>query len=487
MTEFRVGVDIGGTFTDIVYIDEETTEIVVDKARSTPHDPAQGVLEAIEKIKADLSKIDVFSHGSTVGVNALVQGKGAKVGLITTRGFTDVLGMGRADRKELYNYLWKKPKPLVPRYLRFGVTERCNHLGEVTKELNEDEVLEIVCAEACRLTGATGSSVLLIEDEGWMKVGVSTGDLAPSIPRIPMNESLAGLAVQRGEPMLFNGPETQAQVYERNPDLHSLLVVPLRGKESFIGALDVINRPGGFSQESIRILELFAAQAAIAIENARLHHQAEELAVTKERQRLARELHDSVTQALYTASLYIDATNLALTSGKEDLAQDHLSELRNMVREAMLDMRLLIFELHPPALEQEGLVAALRVRLAAVEARAGLQTELEVEGERRLPITIEQELYRIAQEALNNVMKHAQAQHVTIRLQYGQKAGRPTVFLQVRDDGIGFDPLTALNAGGVGLRSFEERAAKLGGRVTVESSPGQGTTVTVEFETEEAL
>jgi signal transduction histidine kinase len=104
-----------------------------------------------------------------------------------------------------------------------------------------------------------------------------------------------------------------------------------------------------------------------------------------------------------------------------------------------------------------------------------------------LPIAIEQELYRIAQEALNNVMKHAKAQRVTIRLQYGQRAVHPSINLQVHDDGIGFDPLTAMNAGGVGLRSFEERAAKLGGRVTLESSPGRGTTVTVEIETEEAL
>ena len=140
----RLAVDIGGTFTDIVYINEETTRVVVEKVRSTPHDPAQGVLEAIAKIKVDLSKIDVFSHGSTVGVNALVQRKGAKVGLITTKGFKDVLEMARADRKELYNYLWKKPKPLVPRYLRFGVSERCNHLGQAIKELNEGEVREIV-------------------------------------------------------------------------------------------------------------------------------------------------------------------------------------------------------------------------------------------------------------------------------------------------------------------------------------------------------
>jgi signal transduction histidine kinase len=182
-------------------------------------------------------------------------------------------------------------------------------------------------------------------------------------------------------------------------------------------------------------------------------------------------------------ALYADAGALALAAGKRDVTRSHLQELRDTARSAMHDMRLLIFELHPPALEQEGLVTALRLRLAAVEARAGLQTDLEIEEERRLPIVMEQELYRIVQEALNNVMKHAKAQHVSIRLHYGQG---PTVRLQVRDDGIGFDPRIAMNAGGMGLRSFEERTAKLGGRVTVESSPGQGTIVTVDVDTEEA-
>jgi len=140
----RLAVDIGGTFTDIVYINEETMSVVVDKVRSTPEDPGQGVLEAIAKIKADMGKVAIFTHGSTVAMNTLVQKKGARVGLITTRGFTDVLEMARGDRKELYNYLWKKPKPLVPRYLRLGVGERCDYLGQVVSELDEAEVPELV-------------------------------------------------------------------------------------------------------------------------------------------------------------------------------------------------------------------------------------------------------------------------------------------------------------------------------------------------------
>jgi N-methylhydantoinase A len=138
----RIAVDIGGTFTDIVYFDDSTMQIIIDKVRSTPQDVGRAVLQAVEKIKADLPQITQFVHGTTVGLNALLERKGARVGLITTAGFTDVLEMARGDRKELYNYLWKKPKPLVPRHLRLGVSERTNFLGQVLTPLNHEEVKE---------------------------------------------------------------------------------------------------------------------------------------------------------------------------------------------------------------------------------------------------------------------------------------------------------------------------------------------------------
>src|SRR3990172_9449060 len=106
----RVGVDIGGTFTDIVCFDDDSMDVVIDKVRSTPHDIGQAVLTAIEKISVDTPGVNQFIHGTTVGLNALLERKGSKIGLITTKGFIDVLEMGRGDRKELYNYLWKKPK-----------------------------------------------------------------------------------------------------------------------------------------------------------------------------------------------------------------------------------------------------------------------------------------------------------------------------------------------------------------------------------------
>ena len=136
----RIAVDIGGTFTDIVYIDEEAEQIIADKVRSTPSDIGRAVFEAIKKIGVDMREVSIFVHGTTVGLNTVVQRAGARVGLITTDGFSDVLEMARGDRKELYNYLWKKPKPLVPRHLRVGIKERTDHLGRIAQKVNAKEV-----------------------------------------------------------------------------------------------------------------------------------------------------------------------------------------------------------------------------------------------------------------------------------------------------------------------------------------------------------
>ena len=140
----RIAVDIGGTFTDIVCLNDDTLEMTADKVHSTPLEIGRAVMDAVLKIKADLREVELFVHGTTVGLNTVVQGKGAKTGLITTEGFRDVLEMGRGDRKELYNYLWKKPKPLVPRHLRLGLDERTDALGRILRKVRREDVARIL-------------------------------------------------------------------------------------------------------------------------------------------------------------------------------------------------------------------------------------------------------------------------------------------------------------------------------------------------------
>jgi signal transduction histidine kinase len=162
-----------------------------------------------------------------------------------------------------------------------------------------------------------------------------------------------------------------------------------------------------------------------------------------------------------------------------DALERNLKEVRNMAREAMYDMRLLVFELRPFMLEKEGLVPVLRARLAAVENRSGLRTEVLVEGERRLPIAIEEELYRIAQEGLNNVVKHAKAKSVRIHIQYEDES----TSLEVIDDGLGFNTQTADQSGGFGLQGIKERVQHLRGSLEIESAPMKGTRLNVRVPT----
>jgi PAS domain S-box-containing protein len=253
--------------------------------------------------------------------------------------------------------------------------------------------------------------------------------------------------------------------------VRSWMGVPLTVRGRVLGMLSLAHHEIGYYEEKdAQLAQAFANQAAIAMHNAELSHQAQMAAVADERSRIARELHDSVTQAIYGVTLYADATRLALEAGETDIVAENLTELRAMAREAMLDMRLLIFELRVPILEEEGLVTALQTRLEAVETRSGVHADFQVQGERRLPPALETELYRIAQEALTNVVKHARANQVTVSLRYDEVQ----VCLEIADDGVGFET-DADQSGGMGLRNIGERVRKIGGELLVQSTPGRGT------------
>ncbi|MFO7696892.1 MAG: GAF domain-containing sensor histidine kinase [Anaerolineae bacterium] len=345
------------------------------------------------------------------------------------------------------------------------------------QKLTLDEVLALVRKEARDVTGAQGGSVFLLEDEAWLREASDDVELDPLTQRIPVSGTLTGEAMRSGRPMLVNDYAaglTETRTPSRKTD--SLLAVPLQVEGTSIGALNVANKPGGFTENDARILGLLADVGAVAIESARLREKADRAAIRQEREWLARELHDSVTQAMYSVTLYAEATRLAFEAGKEDVAFENLRELQAMAREALVDIRLLIFELHPPILEGQGLAASLRIRLAAVENRAGLQTELHVDGARILPLAIEEDLYRIALEALNNAVRHARAERVKVRVWFKEQL----VGLEISDDGVGYDAAIAGDNGGMGLRSMEERARRINGSLAVQTVPGQGTTVRVE-------
>ncbi len=204
-----------------------------------------------------------------------------------------------------------------------------------------------------------------------------------------------------------------------------------------------------------------------------LYEHSQELAALEERQRLARELHDSVSQALYGISLGAHTAQNALENDPEQVKAS--IEYVNALAEAGLaEMRALIFELRPESLEREGLVAAFTKQVEVLHARYRLHVEANLDEEPDLAIERKYALYRIGQEALHNIVKHARAHTVLIRLSQQEE----NVLLEVDDDGRGFDP-TGSFPGHLGLHSMQERIAKLGGTIAIESAPGQGTHIHV--------
>ncbi len=192
MTGFRIATDIGGTFTDMVYLDEQTGKIGVHKVSTTPHNFAQGVIDTLDKAQDEIetARTSFFVHGTTIIINALTERKGAKTGLITTKGFRDVLEIGRANRPDIYNMYYEKPKPFVPRYLRLEVTERLNYKGEVLEPLNESELRDVV--QQLVNEGVDSIAVCFLHSyanpEHEIQAGKVISQTAPNLPYTLSNE-----------------------------------------------------------------------------------------------------------------------------------------------------------------------------------------------------------------------------------------------------------------------------------------------------------
>jgi PAS domain S-box-containing protein len=254
--------------------------------------------------------------------------------------------------------------------------------------------------------------------------------------------------------------------------VRSYLAIPLASRERVFGFVRLSwTRPHAFTLRHAELASAFAHQVAVAFENARVFDLAQKHAAIEERQRLARELHDSVSQALYGIGLGAQ-TALAVLERDPEKVRDPLRYILELADTGQAEMRALIFELRPESLEQEGVVRAIEKQAAALGARYRVAIESAMESEPDVPLAIKEALYRIAQEAMHNAVKHARPR--TIRLQLACRDGLVT--LEVADDGAGFDASGSF-PGHLGLKSMPERAAALGGQVIVTSSPGAGTQV----------
>jgi two-component system nitrate/nitrite sensor histidine kinase NarX len=265
------------------------------------------------------------------------------------------------------------------------------------------------------------------------------------------------------------------------------LGVPLMVKDTLIGLLGLEHsQPGFYQPEHARLAVAFANQAAIFIENAQLYEKARELAALQERQRLARELHDAVTQSLFSASLIADVVP-RLWERNPDEARRRTEELRMLTRGALAEMRTLLMELRPAALIETRLPELLRHLTEGASGRRRIPVKLEIEGadlgeDWQVPPDVQVALYRIAQEALNNMMKHAQATEAQVRLSVAPEG----IGLHISDDGRGFDP-GAVAPEHLGLRIMRERAQAIGAVLEIVSAPARGTTLSVRWLTGQGM
>jgi signal transduction histidine kinase len=263
---------------------------------------------------------------------------------------------------------------------------------------------------------------------------------------------------------------------ESFPDILSELVIPLQMSDRLIGTLDVQSREkNAFSAEDLLVLQSLADQIAIAIENARLYERSQQLAVAEERNRLARDLHDSVIQSLYSMMLLAGSWRRLDPVEKNAQADTFINSINSISNQALKEMRLFIHELRPLTLEQEGLLGALHLRLDAVEKRAGIEARLTADDLVRLPGKMEEELYRVALEALNNSLKHSGARKINIHI----ACLKNHIEMRIYDDGCGCDLSQAARNGGMGLENMRTRVEKIGGLIHFSSTPGEGMTITV--------
>ena len=318
---------------------------------------------------------------------------------------------------------------------------------------------------------------LLDQDDEHLTLRASTSPESPEHDRIAVSgRSINGRAIRHGKAVLVNDVKNDACYLADQylPDIESELVAPLRLGNQAIGTLDVQSAEvDAFAEQDLLVIQSLGDQIAVAIENARLYDRSQELAVLEERTRLARELHDSVTQSMYSVVLLTEGWRRSMSSAGKAQVEEYLARIGELNQQALKEMRLLIHELRPLALAEDGLLGALHQRLEAVERRAGVNARLIADAIVQFPHPVEEGLYRIAQEALNNVLKHAAATNVVVRL----ATDNGKTVLEIEDDGRGFESGSAGSRGGMGLSNMRERARRLGGALAVQSTPGQGTIV----------
>ncbi|MFE2605924.1 GAF domain-containing sensor histidine kinase [Streptomyces mirabilis] len=380
---------------------------------------------------------------------------------------------------------------------RSGLYAVSSALLAMSRHLEVRDVLKTIVASARELLDAQYAALGVPDDHGgfaqFVVDGVSDAQWKAIGPLPRQHGILAAmlnearperLADVRKDPRFEGWPAA-------HPDMSDFLGLPIRDGDEVIGALFLANKNRtkenqkdcsapdggcGFTEDDQELLTILAQHAAIALTNARLYERSRELTIAEERSRLAHELHDAVSQKLFSLRLTAQAA-AALVDRDPARAKGELHQVAMLAAEATEELRAAVIELRPAALDEDGLVATLRTQIQVLDRAHSARVTFAGHGVRALPAAQEEAMLRVAQEALHNALRHSGAGRVDVTL---EKRGTGTV-LRVSDDGSGFEP-TAVRAAGrhLGLVSMRDRSSGVGGTLSVESAPGKGTTIEME-------
>lgn len=367
---------------------------------------------------------------------------------------------------------------------------------DLSLELELESLVGSILEELNKVVEYDGSTVLFINGE-YLDVVAYRGQIKQADVanmRFHVDDPLDSLVIRSRKPVIISDTQNdtpEARAFRRSikevpgslfGHIRSWMGIPLLVKDRVIGQLALEHViPNFYQTEHAELTFAFANQAAIAIENARIYRQAKQTAILEERARISRDLHDSVSQSLYGIALGVRTALKILDQEHDDEVlksklERPLNYMLQLTDNSLTEMRALIFELHPEVLQEQGIVDALERLIHSFQVRNEIKIQTEFCLEPPISFGSKEVIYRITQESLNNISKHAQANLIKVSLQ----CEHSKVVLCVEDDGIGFDPQQG-HPGHLGLRSMEERTQQIGGSFLISSEPGQGTAVCCEI------
>lgn len=376
--------------------------------------------------------------------------------------------------------------------LEVRVDERTRDLTtlyEITAVASTNLALEAILDESLEIVLKTldcGAGVIFITDnEGGFDLKSHRGvpeQIIPIISVFEYEDGIIGQIVDEPKTLFIRDLAAAPTLEFLNlpPGKYRYAGVSIRVKNNVVGVLSTIHLEGKqFSTEDVALLTSVADQLGVVIENGRLRQQNQEVAILQERERMARELHDSVTQSLYSLTLFAEASRDLSKMGNGEKLRGYLDDISTTAQQALKEMRLMLYELRSGALSEEGLANALRYRLEAVEGRSGIDANIEAELDIEVPPELRRAFYLIAQEALNNTLKHAKAKEVFVTL--GLQGSN--LIMTIEDNGRGFSDKTSKD-GGMGLETMRDRIEAVGGNLIINSLLGVGTKIEVSVDLE---